>query len=282
MYRPTGPLIIRNMRREEVDLTMDWADREGWNPGLHDAETFFASDPNGFFAGEIAGELVASASLVNYSGELSFAGLLIVRKDMRGQGIGSKMIEHLLSQGRCRNIGGDGVAAMLPTYEQKGFRFAYWNHRFQGWGGGEAPRDLVAVSELPFEDLAHYDRTIFQAPRNLFLKAFLAQEDQTSLAALRDGEIIGYGSIRRCRTGHKVGPLFAEDRRTAEKVLRGLMATVPGEQFFLDVPEPNDEGMVLVQDLRMTEVFRTARIYTKLAPSVPLSKVFGVTSFELG
>jgi GNAT superfamily N-acetyltransferase len=270
------------MKREEVDMTMEWADREGWNPGLHDAEAFYHTDPNGFFAGEIAGEMIASASLVNYPGELSFAGLLIVRKDMRGQGIGSKMIGHILSRGRCRNIGADGVAAMLPTYERKGFRFAYWNHRFQGWGGGEAPKDLMAATELPFDDLVHYDRAIFQAPRNPFLKAFLAQDDQTSLAALKEGEIVGYGCIRRCRTGHKVGPLFAEDRRTAEKVLRGLIATVPGEPFFLDVPQPNAEGMVLVQDLRMTEVFRTGRIYTKIAPAVPLNKVFGVTSFELG
>ena len=71
---------------------MDWADREGWNPGLHDAEAFFTSDPNGFFTGEIAAVLIASASLVKYPGDLSFAGLLIVRKDMRGQGVGSKMI----------------------------------------------------------------------------------------------------------------------------------------------------------------------------------------------
>ncbi len=282
MYHPNAPLTIRNMTREEVDLTMDWADREGWNPGLHDAEAFFTSDPGGFFTGEIAGEMVASASLVKYPGDLSFAGLLIVRKDLRGQGIGARMIEHLLSQGRCRNIGADGVVAMVPTYEKNGFHFTYWNHRFQGWGGGEAPNDLVGASELPFEDLVHYDRTIFRAPRNVFLKAFLAQPDQTSLSVLKDGEISGYGTIRRCRTGHKVGPLFAEDRRTAEKVLRGLIATVPGEPYFLDVPQPNAEGMVLVQDLRMIEVFRTARIYTKQAPPTPLNKVFGVTSLELG
>jgi len=50
----------------------------------------------------------------------------------------------------------------------------------------------------------------------------------------------------------------------------------------MDVPEPNLEGMNLVRDLELEETFRTARIYTRQAPSVPLHRVFGNTSFELG
>lgn len=281
MYSPR-PLTIRKMTRDEVDLAIEWASWEGWNPGLHDAEVFYRADPEGFFAGEVDGQIVATASLVKYPGDLSFFGLLIVRKDWRGQGIGRKMLEHILEQGKRRNIGADGVATMVPTYEGVGFRFVHWSHRFQGWGGGEAHDDLVPATSLPFEELAHYDRSIFLAPRNPFLRALLDQDDTISLASVRDGELNGYGVMRKCRTGHKVGPLFAEDRRTAEKVLRGLIATIPGEQFFLDVPEPNVQGMVLAEDLRMVEVFRTARIYTKLTPMVPYRMVFGVSSFELG
>ena len=38
-------LEIRNMTRPEVDQLVDWAAREGWNPGLHDAELFWAHRP---------------------------------------------------------------------------------------------------------------------------------------------------------------------------------------------------------------------------------------------
>ena len=41
------------MRREEVAFAIDLAAREGWNPGLHDAECFFAADPDGFLIGEL-------------------------------------------------------------------------------------------------------------------------------------------------------------------------------------------------------------------------------------
>ena len=49
---------VRTMRREELAFALDLAAREGWNPGLNDAECFFAADPGGFLMGELAGEPV--------------------------------------------------------------------------------------------------------------------------------------------------------------------------------------------------------------------------------
>jgi len=161
------------MVRDEVQLAVRWAAEEGWNPGIHDAEAFYGADPNGFYAAERGGEIVGTASLVSYPGDLSFAGFLIVRPDLRGQGIGGLLIRHLMESGRGRNIGGDGVPEMLPTYLRKGFRFAYWHRRFQGVGGGQAAGNLVALADLPFEELMRYDRGVFPATRDEFLRAFL-------------------------------------------------------------------------------------------------------------
>jgi hypothetical protein len=54
---------IRTMTRDEVNLAIAWAASEGWNPGLYDAESFYATDPNGFLLGEINHELIAVISL---------------------------------------------------------------------------------------------------------------------------------------------------------------------------------------------------------------------------
>ena len=35
----------------EVQHAVDWAGREGWNPGVHDAECFRPTDPDGFLVG---------------------------------------------------------------------------------------------------------------------------------------------------------------------------------------------------------------------------------------
>ena len=41
-------LELRPMTRAELDLAIEWAAGEGWNPGLADADAFYAADPNGF------------------------------------------------------------------------------------------------------------------------------------------------------------------------------------------------------------------------------------------
>src|SRR5437762_4968971 len=57
---------IRQMTRDELDIVVDWAAREGWNPGLDDADVFWATDPEGFVAAEIGGELIGGGSIVAY------------------------------------------------------------------------------------------------------------------------------------------------------------------------------------------------------------------------
>lgn len=50
----------------------------------------------------------------------------------------------------------------------------------------------------------------------------------------------------------------------------------------MDVPEVNRAAIMLAERHGMKKVFETARMYTKQAPALPLEKIFGVTSFELG
>jgi hypothetical protein len=111
---------------------------------------------------------------------------------------------------------------------------------------------------------------------------WMEQLDAVGLASQRRGRIEGFGVIRRCHVGLKVGPLFADDADTASRILAGLTSSFPGEDFTIDVPVPNLAGMDLARGLHMEEVFSTVRMYTGIAPRMELDQVFGVTSFELG
>ena len=122
---------------------------------------------------------------------------------------------------------------------------------------------------------------MFPAPRTAFLRAWIGSPDHVGRAVMCDGRLAGWGVIRPCRQGRKIGPLVADDRATAELVLSALLAGGGGE-IFLDVPGINLDAIALVQDLGLAPVFETARMYTGAIPPLRLERVFGVTTFELG
>ncbi|MEM5382965.1 GNAT family N-acetyltransferase [Paraburkholderia phymatum] len=276
--------IVRTMTAGEADRAIEWAANEGWNPGIHDAHCFRAADPDRFFVGVWRGEPVGSISAVAYDAHFGFIGLYIVKPAFRGKGLGLRIWQHGIAYLGERNIGLDGVVAQQPNYRKSGFALAYRNIRFQGIAkaGIAGSVAFADARELPFDQLNAYDRQFFPASRNSFLRAWIDQPDAVALAHVVDGQMRGYGVLRRCREGRKIGPLFADDAPIAETLFTALVAHCPGETVTLDVPEPNPAAIALAVRHGMTSVFETARMYTKKAPDIPLAQVFGVTSFELG
>lgn len=279
-------LTIRPMTREELDFGIRLAADEGWNPGLHDADPFYAADPNGFLIGLLGDTPVGCVSAVSYHGIFGFMGFYIVLPEYRDRGFGMQLFERGRALLSGQNIGGDGVLERLDDYATVGFRLAYRNHRYEFTPEGltaEAREEIAPLSAVPFEMVLAYDTECFPAERRRFLERWISMPDSTALGYFDDGRLQGYGVIRKCHRGYKIGPLFADDRDVADALFRALCADVEsGEPVYLDVPEINHPGMELAASYNMSEVFATGRIYTQEAPDIALSKVFGVTSFELG
>ena len=282
---PENEFSIRTMSPQEVNFAVDLAANEGWNPGLHDADAFFAADPGGFLLGELDGEPIATISVVEYGDDFGFLGFYIVRPGFRGQGFGLAMWNAGMQRLAGRNIGLDGVVDQQPNYRKSGFQLAYRNVRYEGRSGGVAPDDgaLVDLSTVPAQQVYAYDRRFFPAERRRFLEAWLQQPASVALGIIDEGVLKGYGLVRSCRSGFKIGPLFADTPDRAETLFRGLCAKVePDQPVYLDVPEPNRSAVALAERAKMHVVFETARMYTGPAPDLPLQQLFGVTSFELG
>jgi GNAT superfamily N-acetyltransferase len=274
---------IRKMSREEVEFAVEMAAAEGWNPGTHDGKIFYETDPEGFFMAEVSGKPVGCASAVAYDDSFGFLGFYVVKPEFRGRGIGTKLTEKCLKYLGDRNIGLDGVVENEEKYQKiMKFRSFYSNLRFEGRGGGKVPDGLIKLSTVPFEALLEHDRKMFPALRSSFLEKWIKQPDSCSFAAVEAEKLKGYGVIRKCWQGYKIGPLFADSPEIAEKILLALKASVPGESVYLDVPEPNKEAMRIAEKYRMTVMFKTIRMYSREEPEIKLENVYGVTSFELG
>ena len=277
-------LRIRSMRPDEISIAVNWAAAEGWNPGLADDLCFAAADPDGFFIGELDGAPAATVSCVNYGESFAFLGFYIVREDLRGRGYGLRIWDAAINHAGSRVIGLDGVVAQQENYRKSGFKLAYANVRYGGTvEPPAAPQGgLIALSDLPLAAVEAYDATVFPAPRTAFLRCWIGTSAHVGRALLRDGALAGWGVIRPCRKGHKIGPLFADDRAAAEAVLSALLASVGEGEVFLDVPSINRDAIALAEGLGLAPVFETARMYAGPIRPVAVARIFGVTTFELG
>ena len=281
---PESPLQISTATRADLDLMVAWAAREGWNPGLADADCFHAADPAGFLIGRIAGQPAACISVVTYEPAFAFLGFYVVKPELRGRGYGLHLWQAGMARLDNRIVGLDGVIAQQENYKRSGFVLAHRNIRFGGLPGCEQPRDtrIVSISANLVDAVTVYDRPFFPAARDAFLQCWLRPERRAGRALIENGAVRGYGVVRACRQGFKIGPLFADSDEGADLLFRALAAGAKGAEVFLDCPEPNRAATDLAARYGLSPVFETARMYRGRAPDLPLPRIYGITTFELG
>lgn len=278
----TDTFKISVMTKDDLALAIKGAENEGWNPGLYDLEPFYTADPEGFFVGKINGKPVVFISNVIYNSKLAFWGFFITKKEYRHKGYGISIFQKALEHAGNRVTGADGVLAQLDNYRKAGFEIAYRNMRYEGVARDNNFNNLVDISYIPFEELLAYDYKMFCAPREKFLAEWIKMPESYCLAYRGKHGLAGYGVLRKCFRGYKVGPLFANSPDIAENILNGLLHNISGETFYLDVPEPNAAAINLARNFNMSVCFETARVYNGPPPALPLQNIFGITTFELG
>jgi Acetyltransferase (GNAT) domain len=127
------------------------------------------------------------------------------------------------------------------------------------------------------QPIIDYDRGFFPAERGSFLRCWLWPDYRKALALVENETIKGYGVIRACRTGFKIGPLFADDEQGADLLFRALAGTANGKPVYLDCPEPNRLATELATRYGLSPVFETARMYRGAIPAVSIDRTYGVT-----
>lgn len=282
---------IRGMTHSELRTLVDWAGREGWNPGRNDADLFWDLDPDGFLALEVDGRLAGGGAIIRYDERFGFMGLFLVDPAHRGRKLGTELWyarrDRLLARMQPdAAIGLDAVDAMIPFYERGGFQAHYRHRRFEvPAAAGKAPpadANVVELSRVPWPQVTELDRRGFPADRSRFLQAWVRQPGATSLGLVEGDRLRGYGTLRPCRTGWKVGPLLAEDRDSAERLLRRFRQIAGEDPLTVDLPDNNPAAVSLARDLGMREVFGCVRMYYGPAPRIHDSQVFGVATLEVG
>ncbi|MFF5718192.1 GNAT family N-acetyltransferase [Streptomyces buecherae] len=282
----TGELAVTTASMDDWLQVARWAAEEGWNPGRGDAPIFHAVDPAGFFIGRLGGRPVTAVSIVNYSPQYAFLGFYLVHPDHRGRGLGLATWRAAFPHAGDRTVGLDAVPAQQAAYQRAGFAPAHQTTRYGGIPTSTTPADpptITPVTDGHLNSLATYDQQCFPADRSTFLAHWLTAPGHVAYAAVRDGEITGYGVIRPAQDGRRIGPLFADTPEDADALFNTLITHLsPGEEVHLDIPEPHKGALSLAGAHGLAPRSHTIRMYTGPVPPTHEDRTYAVTTLELG
>jgi len=281
---------IRPMTHTELSRLVRWAAVEGWNPGLHDADLFWNSDPEGFLTAVHHDQMIGGGAIVKHSSRFGFMGLFIINQEHRGRGLGRELWyarrDFLLERlGENATIGLDGVDAMVPFYAKGGFSEHTRHRRFELLHQGvtnDAVPNIRRIAEVDFTEICKLDEACFPAQRTVNLRSWLQQPDALAFASEADSGCQGFAVMRKCLEGWKIGPLFSKDQATAKDLCKTCLAHAMNQSVFIDVPDDNPNAVALSRELPSKEVFGCTRMYLGPKPEIRTDWIYGISTLETG
>lgn len=307
---------IRPMTEAELGMRIEWtADEPSYDVGLNDTAAYYAADPEGYLGLEVDGRIEGVMAALRYSPTYGFSGMYKVTDAVtKGAPKVRLGIVRLIQAAQARF--GDAIVGIevydhrARQYERMGwFQPAWVNRRYRGLIAdvARAPHSaspvpvagrpdlvLVPAATLPLEQIAAYDAIRFGTRRDRFLQTWISLPTHAAwvCVAAADGEPVagavhGFATVRECRAGWQIGPLFADDPEIAEALFRRLVAATDGRPVALDVPTPNRAAMAMAERYGMTpfggtEYSDCLRMYHNGDPGLPLAEIFGLTTLEIG
>lgn len=287
-------LSIRPMTLEELELALEWAAQEGWNVGKYDAKPYLAQDINGFKLLLLDEVPIGCISVTKYD-NFVFLGLFIIKAEYRSKGYGTYLWDTILAELNAEpSVGLYAVPKQISRYKTSGFNNAFG---LQRWNT-EAPSNPLSTSNTCvtldnhtdfFNKTVSYDEKIFSARREAFLKTMLDMPGINAFIKCEQNEVVGYGLIRHCKNGYRIGPLYADDFETAKSLIESLLDVVAttGQPIILDAPISNKFIMGLAEYFNLKQIPEndTELMFKGNLPTVMIdsaSKNYAVASLELG
>ncbi|CAM5499300.1 Acetyltransferase OS=Streptomyces aurantiogriseus OX=66870 GN=GCM10010251_04800 PE=4 SV=1 [Streptomyces aurantiogriseus] len=222
-------LPIRRLTHRDLTACADLSEDRGWPREEHKWGLLLTAG-KGYGIDDPDGGLVSACVVTEYGPPgrpaLGAIGMVLVAERHARQGIGRRLMRHVVSTMGTTPLTLHATPNGRPLYEELGFKVIGRAEMVVGHLTAQGLAPGVVTRAATAEDLAtilRLDEEVFGADRTHMIARLPAFADQVRVAE-DDGRIIGYAAAWPNMDTHVVGPLIARDTETAKALLASLAA----------------------------------------------------------
>ncbi|KOG33627.1 GNAT family N-acetyltransferase [Streptomyces resistomycificus] len=259
-------LPIRRLTLRDLTACADLSEGRGWPREEHKWGLLLAAG-KGHGIDDPGGGLVAACVVTEYGPQdrpdLGAIGMVLVAERHARQGIGRRLMRHILSAMGPTPLTLHATPNGRPLYEELGFKAIGRAEMLSGRFTPGGPSPEVATRAATAEDLTgilKLDEKVFGTDRTHLITRLPAFADQLRVAE-ENGRIVGYAAAWPNMDTHVVGPLIARDTRTAKALIASLAAHT-GRPLRTDIDVRHEELLAWAKERGLASIaFNTVMTY---------------------
>ena len=281
-------LAEKPLTAADADGALPLSAEAGWNQTAEDWR-FMLGEGRCVGVNDESGRWVGSALALPLGEKLSWISMVLVLKEARRRGIGTRLLGRAIDMARedGRVAGLDATELGRPVYLPLGFRDIYpiSRLRLEGPVRAERPPAGCKIRSLAAADLSAV--AAFDAPRSAMrrrhvLAYLVEQAPEQAFVAEAGGRIAGYALARPGRIAFQIGPVVADEEPVAVTLASAALASVNGPAI-LDVPDAQSGLRAYLDNTGAARQRGFMRMTLGEPPGLSdLSRIFALAGPELG
>ncbi|XP_067650542.1 uncharacterized protein [Haliotis asinina] len=283
---------VRKATRNDVAAIKNMINIEEWEIPSDLLYCTFDMDSRAWFVVESdSGEILGCRCLAYFNEKTVAGGIYLIRKDLRGKGIGRDVNMQSLKAAADANI--TISATFVNLYETRGFTIYYDVHQKRGpvevilgaipKAGTTSGVTIVPYEDAMFTELKTYDEKVCESERDYFLTNWIIGHAKNILIARsHTGRVVGYGCLRVTEYCNEIAPLYADSDAIAWALLKELLQHLdPKDTVHLFIISENKAAMESIGEAPLTNIFTLHKMYTKQSVPQNLDRLYSLSAISL-
>jgi len=227
-----GDIELRDFGPDHIEGAVALSRQENWPHRPQDWEMALKLS-SGAVALDDQGRVTGTILVTPYGANCAMINMVIVDRNVRGKGLGRRLMEKALALAGHRPLRLVATADGMPLYQKLGFAPSGTILQHQGSVGQlGGPDGVEAASAGDLPEIKALDRDAYGADREALIDA-LAERGQFAIIR-RNGAIEAYAAIRPFGRGEVIGPVIAGDAQKAKALIGFFAASRPGAFLRID------------------------------------------------